>query len=151
MTVVPAGRPCSCGGAGCWEQYVSGSALVRAYQDAAGAQVRSGAIANAGGAAVTEAARRGDAAALAAFGVVGACLGMGMAALTAVVDPDAFVIGGGVADAGELLLGPVRDAYFAALTPRGEHRPPARIAAAMLGSSAGVVGAADLARRAGRN
>jgi glucokinase len=144
MTVVPGGRPCSCGGAGCWEQYVSGGALVRAFQDAGGAPAQTGA-------GVTDAARRGDAAALTAFGVVGGRLGQGMAALTAVVDPDTFVIGGGVADAGDLLLDPVREAYAAALTPRGMPRTPARIAAATLGSTAGVVGAADLARRAGRN
>jgi glucokinase len=56
------------------------------------------------------------------------------------------VIGGGVIDAGELLMAPTRAAYTVALGSRGT-LPVAPVVAATLGSSAGVVGAADLARR----
>ena len=61
------------------------------------------------------------------------------------LDPEVFVVGGGVADAGDLLLGPAREAFAAALTG-GTHRPHARIRLASMGNDAGLVGAADLAR-----
>jgi glucokinase len=56
------------------------------------------------------------------------------------------VIGGGVSDAGDLLLDPIREAFREHLTAR-EHRPEAEIRAATLGNRAGMIGAADLARR----
>jgi glucokinase len=57
-----------------------------------------------------------------------------------------FVIGGGVSEAGELLLGPARESFRRTLTGRG-YRPEARIVPAAFGPEAGLVGAADLARR----
>jgi glucokinase len=56
-----------------------------------------------------------------------------------------FVIGGGVSEAGELLVQPAVTAYHRNLTGRG-HRPEAEIRIATLGNDAGIVGAADLAR-----
>ena len=61
------------------------------------------------------------------------------------LDPDCFVIGGGVAAAGDLLLRPARDT-FALRAPAGAQRPPTPIRTAALGNEAGIVGAADLAR-----
>jgi len=78
---------------------------------------------------------------------VGGWLGQGLADLAAVLDPACFVIGGGVSEAGELLLDPARAAFERALTGRG-HRPFAEIRVAQLGPDAGIVGAADLAREA---
>ncbi|MQA28110.1 MAG: ROK family protein, partial [Micromonosporaceae bacterium] len=71
---------------------------------------------------------------------------IGMANLVQVVDPEMIVVGGGVIEAGELLLGPTRDSCAAALAQRSilSH---AEIRAAEMGSHAGVVGAADLARK----
>jgi len=63
-----------------------------------------------------------------------------------VLDPQVFVFGGGVAAAGEQLLEPIRTAYLANLPARGYH-PEAVFAIAELVNDAGVVGAADLARR----
>ncbi|MBO0787387.1 MAG: ROK family protein, partial [Actinobacteria bacterium] len=60
-------------------------------------------------------------------------------------DPACFVVGGGVSEAGDLLLGPARDGYRQRLTGAG-HRHEARIMLAALGTDAGLVGAADLAR-----
>jgi glucokinase len=62
-----------------------------------------------------------------------------------VLDPAVYVIGGGVADAGELLLAPARAAFERALSGR-THRPVAGLRVAELGNDAGLVGAADLAR-----
>jgi glucokinase len=69
-----------------------------------------------------------------------------MADLAAILDPAMFVIGGGVADAGELLREPAEKAYLERLTGRGR-RPPAEVVIAQLGGEAGIVGAGDLARQ----
>jgi glucokinase len=57
-----------------------------------------------------------------------------------------IAIGGGVSEAGDLLLDPVRQA-FAEHLPGREHRPLAEVRRAALGNRAGMIGAADLARR----
>jgi glucokinase len=94
---------------------------------------------------VTEAAREGDPGAVRCFGTVGGWLGQGLADLAAILDPGCFVIGGGVSEAGELLIGPARSAFEKALTG-GAYRERAEIRQAELGAEAGIVGAADLAR-----
>jgi glucokinase len=155
MRVVPGGRLCGCGNHGCWEQYCSGGALVRAAQEIAtqrpqdGERLRqiAGSIEAIDGPAVMRAAQEGDPAAVDCFQEIGRWLGQGLADLAAILDPGRFVIGGGVADAGELLLGPARDTFGSVLSGRG-FRPPAEIVPARLGTEAGLIGAADLARRA---
>jgi glucokinase len=97
------------------------------------------------GPAVTQAALEGDAVALRCFEIVGHWLGTGLADLAAVLDPGCFVIGGGVSEAGNLLIGPARAAFEAGLTG-GSYRPLAEIKPAQLGTDAGLIGAADLAR-----
>ena len=77
---------------------------------------------------------------------VGHWLGAGLADLAAILDPGCFVLGGGVSDAGDLLLGQVRMAFDSGLTGR-QYRPHAAIVMAELGPDAGLIGAADLARR----
>jgi glucokinase len=94
---------------------------------------------------VTEAARLGDEVALAAFATVGRWLGQGMADLVAVLDPGCFIIGGGVSEAGELVLRPAREGFERLITGR-DVRPVAQVVLAELGNDAGMVGAADLAR-----
>jgi glucokinase len=153
VRVVPGGRQCGCGNLGCWEQYCSGTALVRAAQeiaterpdDARRLLEMADGVEAIDGPVVTRAAQEGDPAAVDCFTEIGRWLGQGMADLAAVLDPGRFVIGGGVSDAGELLLGPARETYAAALTGRG-HRPVADIVGARLGAEAGLIGAADLAR-----
>ena len=76
---------------------------------------------------------------------LGQWLGEGIASLAAVLDPGVVVIGGGVGDAGELLLGPVRKAIEDNL-PAAENRPHLQVRVATLGNEAGMIGAADLAR-----
>ena len=154
MTVVPDGRRCACGNRGCWETYASGRALAHDARELA----RESPVAAAGlmrlaggdperltGTLVTEAARDGDQAAIEIYTAMGRWLGRGLASLAAAVDPDVFVIGGGVSQAGDLLLAPARQMFTESLTGRG-YRPAARIELARLGPDAGLVGAADLAR-----
>ena len=154
--VVPGGRLCGCGNRGCWEQYASGSALVAEAREFAkrspGAAVRllqlgGGLPEGINGPEITQAAREGDATALRCFEIVGGWLGQGLAALAAMLDPGCFVIGGGVSDAGDLLIGPARAAFAGQLTG-GSHRCHADVRLAQFGADAGVIGAADLARRA---
>jgi glucokinase len=155
MKVESSGRPCGCGQRGCWEQYASGQALVReARTRAAENRDHASVLLSYGdgtpegieGLHVTQAAKQGDSVAVEAFSAVGTWLGVGLADLVAVLDPGLFVIGGGVSEAGDLLLGPARRAFLDNLSGRG-FRPVADIRPAELGNDAGMVGAADLARQ----
>ena len=131
------GRPCPCGSRGCWEQYGSGRALVRAAE-AAGFDVPHGA-------AVTAAAVAGDERAHRVLEEIGGWVGIGIAGLVAVLDPEVVVVGGGVSAAGELFLEPTRESFRTYLTARAHRREPPVLLAA-LGPDAGLIGAADLAR-----
>ncbi len=152
--VVPDGRLCGCGNRGCWEQYASGSALVAEARDFArrspGAAVRllqlsGGTPEGITGPEVMTAAREGDAAALRCFDIIGRWLGEGLADMAAILDPSCFVLGGGVSEAGDLLIGQTRAAFEDGLTGR-QYRPHASVVLAELGPDAGMIGAADLAR-----
>jgi glucokinase len=155
LRVVPGGRLCGCGNHGCLEQYGSGNALVRTVREeaAAGSLLASDLVERAGGdpmaitgPQITQAALEGDTYAIEQLAVLGSWLGEGIASLTAVLDPAVAVIGGGVGAAGDLLLGPIRDAFTRELSGRG-HRPVLEIRKALLGNRAGLIGAADLTRR----
>ena len=126
MVLVPDGRPCGCGN--------------RLLLELANGQA--GSIT---GPMVTMGAVAGDPVALESFRAVGGWLGHGMADLAAILDPRVFIIGGGVSEAGELLVGPARETFEAMLTARS-HRPTAAVRVAQLGQDAGLIGAADLAR-----
>jgi glucokinase len=158
MQVVPDGHRCECGNRGCWEQYASGNALVRDARELvlASSPVAhdlanrvEGDVARLTGAVVTEAARAGDPLAVELLADIGTWLGVGLAGMTAAFDPSAIIVGGGVSAAGELLLGPTRQAFARTLTGRG-YRPEPRIMEAALGPDAGFIGAADMARSAAR-
>ncbi len=151
LRFVRGGRPCGCGQNGCLEQYASGRALQRELGD----------IAEAGGIGERLAAHRDadgivhgpdlarllaedDPGAVEAVRRVATALGEACGAFQAVLDPDLYVIGGGVADLGEVLLEPTRLAYETSLPGFG-NRPTARFVTATLGNDAGMVGVADLA------
>lgn len=156
MTIIPDGHWCPCGNRGCWEQYASGNALVRDARAllAEGSPHAAALTERVGrdptrltGPDITAAAVAGDAMAANLIADVGMWLGRGLANLAAALDPEIFVIGGGVSEAGELLLVPARAAFERTLTGRG-FRQSARIVAAELRNDAGLIGAADLARHA---
>lgn len=155
MRVVPGGHQCGCGKRGCFEQYASGSALHRHLLEAierdpaSGISLLSrgnGTIAGIKGNHITEAAREGDPIAVGAFNTTGDWLGAGIASLCIIVDPACVVIGGGVIEAGELLMKPTRVAIEKYMPFNGKHPAP-KILVAELGNDAGLVGVADLARR----
>lgn len=154
--VVPDGRRCVCGNRGCWEQYASGRALARAAQElvevapAAASALLSmvrGDATRLTGADVTEAALAGDPAAIGLVQEVGTWLGEGIVTIAMIIDPSVIVVGGGVSRLGDLLLGPARERFNAALPGLG-YRPVPEIVEAELGPDAGMIGAADLARAA---
>jgi glucokinase len=153
LRVVPDGLLCGCGQHGCLESYASGSALLRAAKELAGSGDPEGKRlreieAEAGqltGMEVYKAILEGDPGALRILSELGAWLGQAIGSLTAVLDPEIVVIGGGVSAAGDLLLDSIREAYLAHLPARG-FRPELKITAAQFVNDAGVVGAADLVR-----
>ncbi|MCT9819886.1 ROK family protein [Microbacterium sp. W1N] len=146
------GHACGCGQRGCLEQYASGRALQRearaiAATDGIGqgltdAQQPDGTIP---GEAMAALILADDPGALEAVHRVATALGEACGQFQAVLDPDLFVIGGGVADLGEALLIPARVAYEQSL-PGYSGRQVARFAIATLGNDAGLIGVADLAR-----
>jgi glucokinase len=155
LRVVRDGQLCGCGKHGCFEQYASGSALVRNARAAAagGGHAADSLVDRAGGdpdaidgPMITEAAQAGDDFAIQQLASLGRWLGEGIAALATVLDPAAVAVGGGVGDAGDLILEPLRDA-FARHLPGLPYRPLAEVRPAALGNRAGMIGAADLARR----
>jgi glucokinase len=158
MQVVPEGHRCECGNRGCWEQYASGNALLRDAREL----VRSSSpmahrlrtLVNGDadaleGPAITQAARDGDPLSIELLADVGRWLGVGLAGMAAAFDPGCIIIGGGLSEAGDLLIEPTRQAFSRSLTGRG-HREEPVIARAELGSNAGFIGAADMARSAAR-
>ncbi len=154
LCVEPGGRPCGCGNRGCWEQYASGNALVREARYLASERrteaetlldLGDGTPEGVQGVHITNAAREGDPVALAAFDFVSRWLGQGMADIAAILDPECFVIGGGVSEAGDILLNSTVRAFSESVTGK-EHRTLPKCVVAKLGNTAGLVGAADLAR-----
>ena len=143
-------EPCNCGQYGCLDQTASASGIVRrakkllAESDAPSAlrsletiTVRD----------VVDAARHGDALSEAAFDQCMAFLGKSMAMLTNIIDPQMFIIGGGVSKAGDYLIETVRK-HYEPLCVLSETK--ATIALAKLGNDAGIYGAAKLAMDSAR-
>lgn len=154
LRVVPDGIECGCGARGCFEQYASGSALLRFTKEhvAAGVegadqilQLGTGSIEGIVGAHITEAARLKNPLALRAFAHVADFLGAGIASLCMVLDPQAVILGGGVIEAGDIFLDQARGALEKYMPFNAKHPMP-EIIPALLGNDAGLVGVADLAR-----
>ena len=136
-------EPCGCGNCGCLEQYASATGVVRLAkrrlaQDDAPSILRQGELT---AKAVWDAVKAEDPVAVEVANKFGYYLGKGMASMAAVTNPEAFVIGGGVSKAGDILIkyiSPYFDKYaFSAC--RGT-----RFALAELGNDAGIYGAAKL-------
>lgn len=150
IVIDQAGPPCqgSCPNRGCVEALASGTAIghegtlaAEAHPDSAlGRRLRGGEGID--GRAVTEAALAGDGIAVEVLATAGRRLGVALASIANVFEPDVIVIGGGAAAAGELLLGPAREELRArALPPQST----TAVVAAGLGPDAGLIGAATMA------
>jgi len=149
MVIDPAGPPCPCGLRGCLEQFASGSAITRMAREVAAQDADTLMVELAGGADriegrhVAEAAARHDDAATKVLRRAGRSLAVGISNLVNLFDPEAVVLGGGVVQAGEPLLGVARDELVRMTTE--QRRRPVRVTLAALGNDAGIVGAASLA------
>jgi len=151
IIVDPNGPLCGCGNRGCLESLASGTALTRTGREAAAADP-DGLIAHLArekgvevtGQTVTEAALAGDDTARRLFADLARWLGVGIASVTTIFELDAVVIGGGLVDTGELLLGPAREAA-AEFAYAKEVRPLVPVLPGTFGSAAGKIGAALLA------
>lgn len=130
------GRGCNCGGRGCLETRVSAAAVVEAFA------ARGGVARDAE--EVAQRARSGESAASGALEEVGRDLGIGIAAIINLLNPEIVAIGGGVMGAGDLLLGPAREE--AGRRAFRDSFLSTRIVPASLQNDAGLVGAALLAR-----
>jgi glucokinase len=153
MVVDPQGPRCPCGQRGCWERFASGSGLGWMAREAAQAGLARRVVELAGGDPeavrgehVTLAAAEGDEEAREVMARFAWWLALGLANLANVLDPEIIVLGGGMVEAGPVLLDPAREAFDALLEGAG-HRPAIPLVAAHLGERAGAVGAALLARR----
>lgn len=138
IIIRPGGLECGCGNRGCLEQYASGTALMRDAR----AHLGHPQLTVEGLTALLESA---DPEALEVLRAVCDSMGLGIASLVAVTDPDTVVIGGGVARAGTLLGHMITEA-FDVHYGAASNRPAASIVVATLGNTAGMIGAADLAR-----
>ena len=154
VRAVPEGHLCGCGLRGCYEQYASGTALMRHAREAISASPElsrsllargTGTIDGLTGEQLTLAAKEGDPVAIAAFNTTGHWIGALVATLEAALDPAKVVIGGGVIAAGEILLKPIRESMNQLSLFRGRRSVP-ELVAATLGNDAGLIGVANLTR-----
>jgi glucokinase len=150
MVVDPAGPLCGCGRRGCLEALASGTALereaVRLASKDPGSVLHEASTTDPGsvtGEDVASAAHAGDAAAAAAFENISWYLGLGIANLVHLLDPELVVLGGGVSRSGDLFIDTVRDVVASTGIP--DLVRDVRIELSTLGGDAGVIGAAAIA------
>lgn len=136
MVVHPGGLPCGCGSRGCWETEIGEHALL----SAAGRRSETG---RAGALAVVDAAARGDANAQAAVRQVGDWLGLGLANLVNVFNPEMVIFGGTLREVYLAAAAQVRSRLNATALPAARER--VRLRTPQLGENAALVGAAELA------
>jgi glucokinase len=149
IVIAEDGLPCqgNCPNHGCVETYASGTALAREGKAAAerepdsalGKALAEGPIV---GKTVTQLAMDGDPLAAEVVAEAGRHLGVALASLANIFDPDVFVIGGGVSVVGDLMLDPAREELRKRALPPQNSRP---VKLAELGPDAGMIGAAAMA------
>ncbi|MBQ8547414.1 MAG: ROK family protein, partial [Lachnospiraceae bacterium] len=134
---------CGCGNKGCLEQYASATGIVRIAKRIL-EKTQQATVLNADSVTakdVWDAVKAGDAVAIQVAEQFGKYLGEGLAAIAGVVNPEAFVIGGGVSKAGEILLSYVEKNYKPVVFHGSRD---VKFALATLGNDAGIFGAAKL-------
>ena len=139
MTIIPDGRACGCGNTGCLEMYASSRGIIMAFGSERGSQ-EPGDITSE---QVYRAAREGNAAAIRAMQSMGRSLGIGIANLINIFNPEMVVIGGGVMDGWDLFIDATREEVRKRAFAYPAERT--RIVPSLLGDDAGMVGAAAAA------
>ncbi|MDN5344988.1 MAG: glucokinase [Clostridia bacterium] len=145
VKMVRGGLPCHCGGRGCLETLASATAMVRMFREglAAGRPSSLQDQPGLGAREILAAAARDDSLAREVVDCAASYLGQALANAVLLVGPEAIIIGGGPAGAGEVLLAPIRSYLAAYLGPW--QLKPLPVLAARLGNDAGLIGAARLA------
>ncbi len=142
MTLIPDGRACGCGNSGCLEMYASARGIVRSYREATG-MLEANQASEVTSAQVYQAARNGEPLARQVMKSMGSMLGIGIANLINIFNPNMIVIGGGVKDAWDLFIGATHEEIM----KRAFQVPAERteIVPSLLGDDAGIIGAAAAA------
>ena len=147
MTIVAGGIQCVCGRRGCWERYSSGTAYGRYAREAAQAGRAPDLLARSGGnpddvrsETVTEMVHEGHPEALAILAELGHWTAVGIANLVSILDPAIVVIGGGVADMGQVLVDAINEAYRDVMVDI-DLRDPLPIVLSTFAGGSGAVGA----------
>jgi glucokinase len=150
MTLDLNGPRCNCGNIGCWEVLASGTAIAAHARAAVErgeptliAQLAAGDPGRITAPLVTDAAQQGDALARAILHRAGEITGYGLVNLAHLFDPALIILGGGVTNAGDLVLAPARAIFDANAMPN--YRRTCRITLAALGDDVGLYGAAAYA------
>lgn len=137
VVIHPGGDPCGCGRQGCLEAYASATAILRRLRAIPGAVAADSAP------TVFRRAAAGDAACRRVLADAVEALGIAIAGMIHVLNPERILVGGGVAQAGEPLFGPLRDAVRRHALP--VLAEGVTILPALLGEDAGLIGAAGCA------
>ncbi len=149
-TIDPAGPKCICGQQGHLERYVGAKYIVARYRNKIKRQKSSSIrLQNLTPEKIAVAAKKGDQIALEVFSETGYYIGVGVANILALLDPDIVIISGGIARAGRILMDPIRKTA-SRLVLGAEHRRY-KIVTARLGDDAGILGAALFAKSATKN
>jgi len=149
ITIDPDGPVCSCGQQGCLESFASATGTVRRFRDAvqrgeksalaeqvlAGKQVT--------GRQMYEAALAGDELSRRTLGETGRYMGIGISSMVMTINPEVFVLAGGLSKAGEILMGPLREELDGRMPEHVKGKMNVRFA--KLGELAGAIGAAGCA------
>jgi glucokinase len=142
LTVEREGEPCPCGNRGCLERYASANGVARRYRRLLEETFGASSPGETTAAAVHSLARKGDSLALRTFREAGVCLGIALASIVNIVNPEVLIIGGGLLPAGHFFMPSAREEMF-----RRAFQAPAervRLLPALLGDQAGYIGAAGL-------
>lgn len=155
MVILPGGPKCGCGNQGCYEALASGTAIARMARDRVASKAKTSILEHAGGDLdaisakhVADAAKAGDAVAKEIIEEAATYLGIGMANLINILNPDVIVVGGGVSQMGDMLFVPARNSAMKNALPSSAEG--VRIVPAALGGDVGVMGAALLVLEAYR-
>jgi glucokinase len=151
VTVVPDGRRCNCGNYGCLETEAGGPAIMRAAQAAIdGGEEELAILAGSrcpSPLQIAQAAEGGSSTARAIFAHAGTMIGLALGGLICALNPQAIVVGGGVAKAGDLLLAPIRAEIVRRTVVFKPQRGGVAVVQSSLGGWAGAIGAAAWAAR----
>lgn len=140
------GRVCGCGRVDCLETYVSASGVVRSFLELSGGDADHSATTQVTAQGVAQAAMAGDVVAIRTYELTGAILGRALAVVVAITSPEAVVVAGGVARAGELLLGSARQEMEQCLM--SQYRGTVRVVGSgLVGRNAGLLGAGAMVWR----